>query len=353
MRILVATDAWHPQVNGVVRTYDWMARHAPEFGVELDFFTPEGLPGFPMPTYPEIRVSLVGRRHIGRRIQESKPDFIHVATEGPIGLGVRRYCLRQGLRFTTAYHTRFPEYVSRRFPVPESWGYAFERWFHNAGHGILCATRSLREELDRRGFRNLRHWARGADLERFHPRSDRRFGVEGPVFLYVGRVAVEKNIEAFLELDLPGRKVVVGSGPQLASLRRKYPQVHFTGGLDNGELAAAYASGDVFVFPSRTDTFGIVLLEAMASGLPVAAYPVTGPMDVVIDGVTGALDEDLGKAALRALEMDRTACRRQAERFSWRECTRQFIEGVSGRPIAGSTVTASPTATPGSAEQDQ
>jgi len=333
MRILIATDAWHPQVNGVVRTYDWMARYAPEFGVELDFFTPDGLPGLPMPSYPEIRLSLVGGRSIRRRIEESRPDYIHVATEGPIGLGVRRYCLKHGLRFTTAYHTRFPEYLSKRLPVPESWGYRFERWFHNAGDGILCATQSLRDELSSNGFRNLRHWSRGADIDRFHPRPERLFGDDTPVFLYVGRVAVEKNIEAFLRLRLPGRKVVVGGGPQLAALRRDYPDVQFTGALDNGELAAAYASGDVFVFPSRTDTFGIVLLEAMASGLPVAAYPVTGPLDVVIDGVTGALDEDLGKAAVRALAMDRAFCRRHAEGYSWRECTRQFVEGVTGQTL--------------------
>jgi glycosyltransferase involved in cell wall biosynthesis len=306
MRILIATDAWRPQINGVVRTYETLKAECAKLGAEIAFLTPSAFRTLPCPTYPEIRLALMRRKHAADEIAAFSPDYIHVATEGPIGLATRRHCLRIGRRFTTSYHTRFPEYVSARFPVPESWGYALERWFHNAGAGTMVATPSLLSELRGKGLSRLLPWSRGVDTTLFRPRDVRLFG-EGPVFLYVGRVSVEKNLGAFLALDLPGRKAVVGGGPQLEALRKAYPDVIFTGPLSGEALGEAYASADVFVFPSRTDTYGVVLLEALASGLPVAAYPVTGPRDVIPHGEVGWLDEDLRKAALQALKIDRQA----------------------------------------------
>lgn len=328
MRLLVATDAWHPQVNGVVRTYEHFARHAEAMGHEIGFLTPDGRPSVPCPTYPEIRLALITRRGIHREIERFQPQFIHIATEGPIGLATRNYCLRAGLPFTTSYHTRFPEYVSARVPIPERWGYAYMRWFHNAGNGVMVSTRSLREELSARGFTNIYDWSRGVDTELFRPRDIRLFGSDQPVFMFVGRVAPEKNVGAFLDLDLPGQKVVVGPGPQLDTLRRRYPDVAFTGPKFGDELAAHFASADVFIFPSLTDTYGVVLLEALACGTPVAAYPVTGPKDVIVHGRVGVLDDDLGRAALAALNIDRGACREFALKFSWEACTRQLLDNI-------------------------
>lgn len=327
MRLLIATDAWRPQVNGVVRTYERIGAELQTLGHEVEFFTHEGYPTAPLPTYPEIRLALLTPRCARRRIERFAPDHIHIATEGPIGLATRHCCRARRLLFTTSYHTRFPEYLSARLPVPLRWGYAFERWFHNAGAGMMVSTPSLAEELAGKGFRRIHPWSRGVDTEMFHPRPDRLFGAEGPVFLYVGRVAVEKNIEAFLRLDLPGRKAVVGGGPQLEALRAAYPEVVFTGPKQGEELARCFASADVFVFPSLTDTFGIVLLEAMASGVPVAAYPVTGPRDVVRPA-TGVLDADLGRAALSALKLDRSACRDYALQFSWRRSAELFMDNI-------------------------
>ncbi len=271
---------------------------------------------------------MLRRRDAARAMQAFAPDYVHVATEGPIGLAMRSHCLCTGKPFTTSYHTRFPEYVAARFPVPEAWGYVLERWFHNAGAGVMVATPSLLAELRAKGLKRLLPWSRGVDTEMFRPRPVRRFG-EGPVFLYVGRVSVEKNLGAFLTLELPGRKAVVGGGPQLESLRRAHPEAIFTGPLTGEALAEAYASADVFVFPSRTDTYGVVLLEALASGLPVAAFPVTGPLDVVAQGKVGFLDEDLRMAALRALDVDRQACRDYALMLSWEKCARQFLDNIS------------------------
>jgi len=327
MRILVATDAWHPQTNGVVRTYERLAVEAAALGAELSFVTPREFFTAPCPTYSEIRLSLVRPGQIGRRVAEASPDCIHIATEGPIGFMTRAYCRKAGMPFTTSYHTRFPEYVSARFRMGQSWCYAFQRRFHNSGSGVMVSTRSMAEDLEARGFRNILKWSRGVDTEIFKPVRQRLFG-GGPVFLYVGRVAVEKNIEAFLGLDLPGTKVVVGGGPQLAELRLKYPQARFTGPKFGEELARHYASADVFVFPSRTDTFGLVLLEALASGVPVAAYPVTGPKDVVGGARVGVLDADLGKAARAALELDPARCRAHALKYSWANCAREFIDNV-------------------------
>ena len=328
MRILIATDAWRPQINGVVRTYEKLQEECAKLGHAIEFLTPAGFATFPCPTYPEIRLALLRRRDAARAISAFAPDWVHVATEGPIGLATRSYCLSTRRPFTTSYHTRFPEYLAARFPVPESWGYALERWFHGPSAGTMVAAPSLLRELRGKGLRRLLQWSRGVDTQLFRPRDVRRFG-DGPVFLYVGRVAVEKNLAAFLALELPGQKAVVGGGPQLEALRCAYPHVTFTGPLSGEALAEAYASGDVFVFPSRTDTYGVVLLEALASGVPVAAYPVTGPMDVVAQGEVGYLDEDLGKAAMRALAIDRRACRDYALRFSWEQCARQFLDNIS------------------------
>lgn len=327
MRVLVATDAWHPQVNGVVRTYERLALEAPSFGFEVCFLAPPHFRTLPLPTYPEIRLALAGPRAIAGHIEAARPDFIHIATEGPIGFMTRRYCRKTKWPFTTSYHTRFPEYVSARLPVPEGWCYALQRRFHNGAAGTFVATPSLATELEARGFTRLMPWSRGVDTELFKPRNVRQFGPP-PVFLYVGRIAVEKNVRAFLDLDLPGRKVVVGGGPQAAELARLYPDVLFAGPRDGEALAEAYASADAFVFPSLTDTFGLVLLEALAAGLPVAAYPTTGPIDVITDKRAGVLDTDLRAAALKALELDREAARAHALRFSWENSARQFVDNV-------------------------
>ncbi len=327
MRVLVATDAWHPQVNGVVRTYERLALEAPALGFEVSFLAPPLFRTLPCPTYPEIRLALAGPRAIARHIERMRPDFIHIATEGPIGLMTRRYCRKRRWPFTTSYHTRFPEYVSARLPVPEDWCYRLQRRFHNGSAGTFVATPSLETELKARGFERLMLWSRGVDTELFRPRKVRLFG-KAPVFLYVGRIAVEKNIKAFLDLDLPGRKVLVGSGPQAPELARLYPDALFTGPKYAEDLAEAYASADVFVFPSLTDTFGLVLLEALACGVPVAAYPASGPLDVITDPNAGILGSDLRAAALRALELDRGAARAHALRFSWENSARQFIENV-------------------------
>jgi glycosyltransferase involved in cell wall biosynthesis len=333
MRILVATDAWRPQINGVVRTYERLGEEALKLGAELDFLTPAEFYSVPAPTYPEIRLSIPGFARVRRRFNEVKPDAVHIATEGPVGWMARWHCLSRRIPFTTSFHTRFPEYLRPRFGIPESWTYSFMRAFHNAGAGVMVATPSLAQELQARGFDRLMPWTRGVDTELFCPRSCRLFG-DGPVFLLVGRVAVEKNIEAFLDLDLPGRKVVIGDGPQLGELRVRYPNVLFTGKRTGQELAECYASADVFVLPSRTETFGIVQLEAMACGLPVAAYPVTGPIDVITPGVTGVLSNDLAHAAGAALTIDRAGVRAKALEFSWENAARLFLANIESAQFA-------------------
>ncbi|MEN2495216.1 MAG: GDP-mannose-dependent alpha-mannosyltransferase [Hyphomicrobiaceae bacterium hypho_1] len=328
MRVLVATDAWRPQINGVVRTYERLAYKAAELGVELVFLTPSDFRTIPCPTYPEIRLAVPGYNFIIERMGVVAPDAFHIATEGPIGWMVRHYCMRRRLPFTTAFHTRFPEYISERLGVPSSWMYAIERAFHNSGSGIMVASRSLADELKSRDFRPILPWTRGVDTTMFYPRDVRRFGAAKPVFIYVGRVAVEKNIEAFLRSEITGKKVVVGIGPMLDELKHRYPDVIFTGKLTGQDLAEAYASADAFVFPSLTDTFGIVLLEAMASGLPVAAYPVTGPIDNVKDGISGVLDQDLSKAAMHAIKLDRHRVRDHALNFSWEATAKLFVSNI-------------------------
>lgn len=340
MRILIATDAAPPQVNGVVRTYERLAAELEAQSIETVFLTPADFTTVALPFYREIRVALPSMRHARRRIDDLAPDFIHVATEGPVGWMARRVCLSRGQPFTTSYHTKFPEYASAHLGLPADWCYGPARLFHNAGAGTMVATASLSRDLAGRGFKHLLPWTRGVDTDLFRPRDVRLFGSDQPVFLYVGRVSREKNIEAFLGAELPGRKVVVGGGPHLAELARAYPAAHFTGPKTGVDLAKAYASGDVFVFPSRTDTFGLVLLEAMASGLPIAAYPVTGPIDLVANGRTGYLDDDLAVAARKALALDRTAARRHACQFSWRRMADQFVENVERALLRGGPVKA-------------
>jgi glycosyltransferase involved in cell wall biosynthesis len=345
MRILVATDAWHPQVNGVVRTLTMMAQAASAFGVEVGFLTPQSFRTFAMPSYPDLRVALPYQTKIARLIAEARPDSIHIATEGPIGLSVRRYCRQRGLPFTTSFHTRFPEYISARLPIPESWIWAALRRFHGASQAVMAATPALAEELRARGFRNVVLWPRGVDAGQFHPRAA-DLGFPRPVFLCVGRVAVEKNLEAFLELDLPGTKVVVGDGPARTALARKYPQAVFTGGRQGEKLAEAYAAADIFVFPSKTDTFGLVLLEALASGLPVAAFPVAGPRDVIGTAPVGALNDDLRSACLSALAISPQACLAFAARHTWEASARAFVDNITdSRAIDPKSDVASVTAT--------
>ena len=327
MQVLVVTDAWYPQVNGVVRTYERLAQEIPKFGAEISFLVPAQYRTLPCPTYPEIRLALATPGMVDRYIESVGADFVHIATEGPLGLLARRHCRKHNCPFTTSYHTRFPEYVSARLPVPESWGYAFQRRFHNSGAGLFVAAPSVEEDLAAKGFKRMMRWTRGVDVELFRPQDVRLFG-DGPIFMYAGRVSVEKNLEAFLDLDLPGRKVIVGGGPQLAGLQRAYPDVLFTGPKEGEELAKAYASGDVFVFPSLTDTFGLVLLEALACGVPVAAYPVHGPKDVLTDPAAAVLHTDLRTAALKALDLRREDARDHALNFSWENSAQQFLDNV-------------------------
>lgn len=328
MRILVATDAWHPQVNGVVQTLRRMQSEVTRHGAEIVILAPQAFRQLACPGYPEIRLAMASLASVTPMVEAIRPDRIHIATEGPIGWAVRAWCLRAGRPFTTSYHTKFPEYAARILGIPASWSYAVVKRFHSRSSGVMVATRSLERELRARGFQRLLPWSRGVDTEVFKPSGERIFGSSAPVFLFVGRISREKSIEAFLDAELPGAKVVVGDGPHLPELRRCYPLVHFTGRKSGADLACAYASADVFVFPSRTDTFGLVLLEAMASGLPVAAYPVTGPVDVVEHGKSGVLDEDLGSAARRALALDRKAARERALQFTWPRAAEQFLHNI-------------------------
>lgn len=328
MNILIVTDAWSPQVNGVVRTLQSVRAELEAMGHRVEIISPDQFRSLPCPTYPEIRLALAAS--VGRRIDEAAPDAIHVATEGPLGLAARRYCIKQGLPFTTAYHTQFPDYVSKRTKLPARWFWRYIRWFHAPSKAVMVSTATVERQLHDNGIRHTRHWGRGVDLSLFKvdgPRHPAFAGLAQPIMLYVGRVAVEKNIEAFVGLDHPGTKVAVGDGPALDSLQGRFPEVRFLGKLTGNDLAAAYRSADVFVFPSRTDTFGLVLIEALATGTPVAAYPVQGPIDVLTDEVA-CMDEDLVRATSEALTRDRTACARYASRFGWAESARQFLEGL-------------------------
>ena len=342
MRIMLITDAWEPQVNGVVRTMKRVISECEEMGHVWEVVSPaDGFFTVPLPTYSEIKLALFARRAISERFEEFQPDAVHIATEGTLGLAGRAMCLKEKHPFTTSYHTRFPEYVSARFPVPTAWGYGFVRWFHKYSGKVMVATPSMRKELEEHRFNNVVSWTRGVDTTLFNPAKRQAEGVETdpfaglarPIFLNVGRVAVEKNIEAFLKLDLPGSKVVIGEGPQLEELKKKYPKARFLGSRFGDDLATCFASADVFVFPSMTDTFGLVILEAMAAGIPVAAYDAPGPRDIIPGSDAGVIDADLQKASIACLDMDRATCRAYAETYSWRACAEAFITNLEPLPV--------------------
>lgn len=344
MRILVATDAWRPQISGVVRTLESLATAVHASGSTLDFLSPDGFASLPLPTYPGLRCALPRPGEIASRIERARPDAIHVATEGPIGFFVRRYCLQRALPFTTSFTTRFPEYIAARVPFPVAWSYAALRRFHAPAVATMVSTPTLVAELTGRGFRRLRMWSRGVDNELFRPDRKVQLDLPRPIFMSVGRIAPEKNLEAFLTLPLPGSKVVIGEGPQEADLRARFPHAHFLGSMGGERLAAHMAAADVFVFPSKTDTFGIVQLEALSCGVPVAAYPVTGPLDVIGDSPVGILDDDLERACQRALALPRAACRAHALRFSWEASAAQFLSHVSQITVGAFAPAADPQA---------
>lgn len=324
MRILIATDAWLPQVNGVVSTLKQTVWQLKARGHDVQMITPLGFSTIACPGYREIRLAMGVGVGVRARFEAFRPDAVHVATEGPIGFGVRAYCRAWGLQFTTSYHTQFPQYLRKRLPIPVSWSYSLLRWFHGAAERCMVSTTSMQQELAERGFRNLVRWQRGVDASVFRPYEKSFLDLPRPIAVYVGRLAVEKNVDAFLGMPWEGSKLVVGDGPDRARLQQMFPRAHFVGYQQGERLARHISAADVMVFPSQTDTFGLVNLEAMACGVPVAAFPVTGPADVIEEGVTGALDWDLAAAARRALRLSPAACRERAERSSWASCTREF-----------------------------
>lgn len=325
MKLALVSDAWRPQVNGVVTTLSRICEGVRQRGHQVETFTPDRYRNWPCPGYPEIRLALGCGFKLPGQLDAFEPDAIHIATEGPLGMAARRYCLRRGLPFTTSFHTRFAEYVNLRTRLPLSWGYAVLRRFHRPSVRVMAPTQTQVGDLGARGFRNLVLWSRGVDADLFAPRGKDRIDDVRPVFIYVGRLAIEKGVDDFLALDLPGSKYVVGDGPSRTELEKRYPEVRFVGYRTGMDLAETLAAADVFVFPSRTDTFGLVMLEALAAGVPVAAYPVPGPQDVITDPAVGCLSEDLRAAALAALELRGEDCRRFAQGFTWDRCVEQFI----------------------------
>jgi glycosyltransferase involved in cell wall biosynthesis len=341
MKILIVTDAWRPQTNGVVSTLSHTVDCLRSIGHEICLITPVGFRTIGCPSYPEIRLAIFPGAKVARAITAFAPDAVHIATEASLGLAARRYCVRRGLHFTTSYHTQFPQYLRSRLPIPLALTYRWLRSFHGAARACMVSTRTMQAELERWGFRNVSRWQRGVDTALFRPQSKQSVDLPRPIAVYVGRLAIEKNVDAFLKMPWAGTKLVVGDGPERARLQDSYPEAVFVGYRFGEDLAAHLAAADVFVFPSRTDTFGLVILEAMACGVPVAAYPVTGPIDVVEDGVTGALDENLARAARRALTLDPGACRMRALRSSWESCTREFAGNLTsvrtGLPLLPNT----------------
>jgi glycosyltransferase involved in cell wall biosynthesis len=331
MKICIISDAWRPQVNGVVVTLSNLVAAGEKLGHEFVVIGPDRFPTIAAPSYPEIRLAIASPKGVGELIRAHRPDHVHIATEGPLGVAASYWCPRNGELFTTSYHTRFPEYVEARWPIPSAWSYAALRRFHSGAAGMMVATQTLADDLTARGFQRPMLWPRGVDQTLFRPVEDLPAELEGlprPFFLYCGRVAPEKNIEAFLALDLPGSKIVVGDGPARTVLKERFPKAHFVGLKARHELAPYYSATDVFVFPSRTDTFGNVMIEALACGAPVAAFPVAGPIDVVTDPRVGVLSEDLRAACLGALKLSREDCRAHAARYTWPESARMFIDNV-------------------------
>jgi len=329
--IAIVTDAWHPQTNGVVRTLSTTCDVLRSWGHDVTVISPEAYPSIPAPTYPEIRLALTVPGAVGRRLAGIAPDAVHIATEGPLGFAARRYCRSRRIPFTTAYHTQFPDYLARRTGLPAAVFWPYIRWFHRPAEAIMVATGTIRAQLGEHGLNRLTHWSRGVDLACFSPTAlppPEYAGLPGPILLYVGRIAVEKNIEAFLACPYPGTKVVVGDGPARAALAAKFPGAVFLGKRMGAHLAGCYAGADVLVFPSRTDTFGLVMIEALACGTPVAAFPVPGPLDIVTDTV-GALSEDLARAIDAARYCDRAACAAHGASYSWEAATRQFVSGLA------------------------
>ena len=332
MKITIATDAWEPQTNGVVTTLKATIEHLQKLGHEVRVISPQGLASIPAPSYPEIRLAIAPGFHIAREIKAFRPHAIHIATEGPIGNSMRRYCRRHKLPFTTSYHTRYPEYLSARWPIPIGVTYAWLRRFHGAAARTFVSSNSLRSDLSARGFGELHKWQRGVNLGVFRPLPDslpvELANVPRPIMAYMGRVAVEKNIDAFLRLDLPGTKLIIGNGPARAELAQRHPEAMFVGFRFGDELAATLGAADVFVFPSLTDTFGLAMIEALACGVPVAAFPVPGPIDVLEPGVTGVMNDDLAVAIRSALSLNRQECAERAKAFTWEAATEQFLEGL-------------------------
>lgn len=325
-RILVVSDTWHPQINGVVRTLSSVARCLIRCGHHVEFITPDQFLTVPHPAYPDIRLALNTWPRLGTMVRRMKPDYIFVATEGPLGMAARWFCLRRNLHFTTSFTTNFPKYVRLHLPIPERVTFAWLRWFHAPSDSVLVATKSMREELAEHGFRNLQPWSRGVDADLFRPRNDPVFkGLRRPIWLYVGRIAVEKNLDAFLSMDIEGTKIVVGTGPSKKKMQRKYGDSVFVGEKSGEELARYYSDADVFVFPSKTETFGMVMIEALASGTPVAAYPVAGPVDVITSDRVGVLRDDLRQAALDALSLSRNDCREFSLQYTWENCARTLL----------------------------
>jgi len=341
MKLLLITDAWEPQTNGVVTTLKQVSGEFEKLGLDVCVLHPGLFNTVPMPSYPEIRVAINPWR-IGRMIIRQRPDTIHIATEGPLGIAARLFLARRSIPFSTSLHTKFPEYITARTGLSPSLGYAFLRWFHQPSTATLVTTTSHRRELERWGLGHLVVWGRGVDTKQFAPR--RQLPRARLRLLYVGRVAVEKNLDAFLNLTFDATKIVVGDGPARAALQARHPEVEWAGYRYGADLADYYANADVFVFPSRTDTFGLVMLEALACGTPVAAYPVTGPIDIVVEGVNGALDADLGAAIRRAMTIDRKQCRHFALQHGWNAIAQRMAAhlavidwnrpDVAGKPVS-------------------
>jgi len=334
MRFVLITDAWEPQVNGVVRTWQHVTREMRKLGHQTHIIQPGMFKTLGAPRYPEIRLAILPGKRVRRMLDELSADAVHIATEGPLGMAARKWCVKNSVAFTTSYHTQFPHYLQQYFGIPKSLSYRFIRWFHGKANHTLVPTKQVGEELSREGLNNTVVWSRGVDTDLFNPNHEAPaalIDLPRPIFVYAGRIAIEKNIEAFLQLDLPGTKLVIGDGPPRESLQKQYPDAKFVGYKFGEELAAHYAAGDVFVFPSRTDTFGVVMLEANACGLPIAAYPVTGPIDVVQQGQTGYVYTDLRQAALDALQIDKEPCIAFARRNSWARCAQTVIDHLAQR----------------------